>query len=553
MILDEEKVKELIESGVSEYITDCREYSDELNMHITGKDVDKYTELFNDHESPAQKKVRERLLKSNKGVFSFLTRPLDKVFTAKGGSIVYNLPEAQVETIEDVVSDVSDGLNLKTYLKKKVKPIYLIDPNGFVMLDLDEDGGIETSLYRTHEIHWYSKKGNKLEAVIFNPIENDDKEDDKKYYRVLDENTDSIWVQDGNEIYQQEDSVLENYFGYVPGHVLGDVICPNTGKFLSLVDDVLEDAKEHLRDISVNVVHKLSHGFAKYWQYPEACTTCGGDGVLKNVDENDAIVESVCYTCQGGGVKDHKDASDLMLIDIPQDGEQKITPEVGGYINPSIEVWRQYKEDIFDLKSNMFQSLWGTTFQTEVGNETATGRLLNVQPEAERVASISKTFSDIHEFILDAYGRVILGRKDYKSNVSYGTRYLMESPDEILDRYTMSKEKGLPATLQQDLLERFYQAEYANNNQEYRKTIKIINVDPFPGLNPAEVKALGITGNELNKKIYYPQWVNQLTEAKKLLMTPDELKKDLEVYVNNLNIGIDATQVQQGTNQPIQE
>lgn len=534
MILDETEVIQLIEEGVSDYMRECSEYAKKLNMHITGKDAKRYAEELNNHESLLQKKVREKLLKSNKGLFSFLSRPIDKVFTAKGGSIIYNLSEDKVEDVKALVSDVSDGLDLKTYLRKKVKPIYTIDPNGFVMVDIDSEGDIDTNIYTTDKLHWYAKKGNQLEAVIFAPYESDDEDDKKLYFRVLDDATDSIYIQDGDNVYLDEESVIPNYFGYVPAYILGDIICPNTGMFLSIFDDVIEDAEEFMRDNSVRIVHKLSHGFAKYWQYPEACTTCGGSGVVKIKDSEDNVIEDVCHTCGGGGLKDHKDASDMMIIDIPQEGETKITPEVGGYINPSIEIWKQYKEDLSDLKSDMYHITWGTIFDKGADNDTATASLIDVQPEAERVASISRTFSNLHEFLLDAFGRIVIGNKTYKSNVSYGTRYLMEKPDEILTTLRDARTDGLPVTLQQELLDKFYQTEYAHNSKEYNKAVKLLNVDPFPLMTATEVKDLGITGIDLYKKIYYPQWVNQLPEAKKILMTDEELRSDLSDYVNKI-------------------
>lgn len=544
MILEENEVIELIKAGTPESILEARIYSDLLNMHVTGKDIKKYTEQFNNHESAAQKTLREKLIKSNKSLFSFILRPLDKIFTAKGGAINYNLPENKVEILRDAVSDVTDGLDIKTYLKKIVKSNYIIDPNGFIMVDLDNEGALTTKMYPTKDIFHYYNRGNEVQSIIFNPYESGTKEDKKLYYRVLDDTTDRIFIQDGDVVYLDEESILDNYFGYVPARILGDIVCPNTGRFLSLIDDVIEDANEHLRDVSVNIVHKLSHGYAKYWQYPESCTTCGGDGiVLREVDN--VITEVVCHTCLGNKTKDHKDASDLMILDIPREGEHILAPNVAGYINPSMEVWKQYKEDIADLKTDMFQSIWGTTYTTEGKNETATGRMLNVQPEAERVTWISKTFSSIHNFVLDCYGKVILSNKNYQSNVSYGTRYLMESPDAILNTLRDAKKDGLPTLIQKNLTYKYYQTEYQNNNEEYQKISKVLSVDPFPSMSAQEVKDLGITGDELLKKIYYPQWVNQLEEAKQLLMTTEQLKEDLNDYVLKLNVKLKQDEVQQ--------
>lgn len=534
-MLDILEVVDLIKSGVSQRIKDAREYSERLNMHVTGKEVESYMDNFNYYESDQQKAVRKKLLKSNKGLFSFLLRPLDKVFTAKGGVVSYNLPERQLTTLKSFISDVSGGLNIKSYLKKKVKLQYVIDPNGFVMVDIDREGNLDTKVFSSSEVIWYKSRGNQIQAVIFNGYRSNDENDDKEYFRVVDSKTDSIFIKDGDIVYQDETSIIENTLGFVPAYILGDIHDPNSNLFLSVIDEVIEDAAEHLRDVSVNTVHKLSHGYAKYWQYPEMCNTCGGDGKIQYNDSEGNLAEKVCHTCNGTGVKNRKDASDLMLIPIPDEESAKIAPEVGGYINPSIEIWRQYNEDIAGITTVMFQRMWGSTYQNDTENETATGRLLNVQPEAERVTGISQTFSNIHEFILDTYGKIVIS-DSYKSEVSYGTRYLMESPDELLKRYQESKEKNLPPVLQIDLLDRFYQTEFANNNIEYRKRTKILSVDPFPAMSAKEVKDLGVDEIDLKMKIYYPQWVNQLDEPKKQLMTEQELREDLKNYVESKTI-----------------
>ncbi len=548
-MLESSQVVEIIEYGVSDRISKAREYADIINTNITGKGVEDVLEKLNDYESPHQKKIRQKIVKSNKSLFSFLTRPIDKVFTAKGGEINYNLKDSTLDNVKDILKSVNDGLTIKEYLKKKIKLNYIIDPNGFVMIDINGEGEFDLKFFSTKNLLWYDNTGNTVNAVVFDFFNSDDPDDDKKYYRVVDESTDSIYVQDGDKIYQDESTIKENFLGYVPAFIVGDIYDVNEPLFLSVVDDVLEDSKEHLRDVSVNTVHKLSHGYAKYWQYPESCTDCGGSGYIKQTitDEEGETkcVDSTCYSCSGSGVKKKKTASDVLIVPIPDEDGKVLAPDVGGYINPSIEIWRQYNEDILNLKQSMFQSLWGATFSIDSSNETATGRLINVQPEAERVSGISETFSKIHNFILDAFTRLILQKKDHKTNVSYGTRYLMESPDEILKTYTESIEKGSHISVQNYLLDRFFQTEHVNNSMEYSKVKKIISVDPFPNNTVQELREIGVSSEDLLLKIYYPQWSNTLDEGKRVLMTVEELKADLVEFVKLKKINDVTKEVQQ--------
>lgn len=135
MVLTNDEVIDLIKSGVSKEILSSRKKARKNNMHITGLRVKEYLEKLDDYETYAQKNLREKLVKSNRSTFSFILRPTDQIFTAKGGSIVYNLPQERIDALK--MGLVADGLDIKRYLKKVVKKKYVIDPNGVLFVDLD--------------------------------------------------------------------------------------------------------------------------------------------------------------------------------------------------------------------------------------------------------------------------------------------------------------------------------------------------------------------------------------------------------------------------------
>lgn len=531
-----EQVKEIILLGASKRLKDAQKMTKELNMHVTGLGAAEYLERLEDYENEHQRKLRLKLMKSNKALFSFLLRPLDKVFSAKGGYTSYNLSESKIKGLKAFVSDVSDGLDVKSYLQKKIKKSYVIDPNGFIMIDIDGDSNIESRFYSCLDIVYIENRGNIVKGIIFNPFRNpEDPKDEKEYYRVIDEKTDSIYIKDGEDVYLDETSVVSNFFGEVPARLLGDIFDHNSDNFLSIIDDVLEDAQERLRDVSVSTVHKLSHGYAKYWQYPEACTRCGGDGEIKVMD-GDSCTSSVCSSCDGSGVKNRRDPSDVMLLDIPSGDEPKVAPDVGGYINPSIEIWNKYNEELLEIRNSMFQTLWGTTYTTESNNETATGRFLDEQPVNDRLTPVSMNFSKLHKFVLDFFGKYYLLSASYESSVSYGVQYGFETADAALDKFTKANQNKLPSILQRGLLENYYQNEYSSNEIEYRKNKKLLDVDPFPFMTPNEVKSLGVDEESLKCKIYYDQWVSSIDEAKLVLFTREQLKEDLRKFANSKTI-----------------
>lgn len=567
MVLTDEQIVKLIEKGASEKIKLARKMAKKINMHLTGKGAKDFLERLDGYETNAQKILREKLLKSNRSLFSFILRPTDKIFTAKGGSINYNLNEQLKETLKQSISNVSDNLDIKNYLKKVVKPHFVIDPNGVLFIDIDEDGMLQSEIVTTEHILWYQNKGNRVEAIIFEPYkktlntkeeliykaisdERLKKEQDKLYYRVVDDKTDRIYVNDGGVISLMPSETLTNYFGFVPALILGDQKCPNTGIYESIVSDIIEDADMFLRRVSVTNIHELAHLYPRYWSYEQACTKCGGEGEVSYeqtpaVGETPAVyVTQTCSSCGGAGHKTRTNPSDEIILKAPMDGEQALAPNVAGYVQPDLASAEFYDKLMERAKNSMFQAMWGTTYEQGGKRETATGRFLDAQPVQDRLKDISYTFSRMHKFILDCYGKVILGQKYYESSVYYGNRYILESPDDILDKYIETSRENVSDITKIDMRNRYFEAEYQNDPIGLVSRKKLANLEPFPSLSVKEVAEMQfINTKDKAKKAYYSEWVNTLTDAEIVFLTEQELKLKLEEYINKIEIKDETTEI----------
>jgi hypothetical protein len=555
MILSKSEVEKLIFKGVSDEIKKSIKLSKEMNMHVTGKGAAEYLEGLDEYENSNQKILREKIMKSNKSVFSFILRPLDKIFSAKGGSINYNLKDTEINTVKVAVNEVADGLDIKRYLKKVVLKKYVIDPNGILFVDLDDEGQLSTSFIGSDEILWYKNKGNKVDAIIFQGEERIDADKVKRiYYRVIDDKLDRIFVKEPSPDTTKTEQVrevtgdrLDNFFGFVPAIIVGDVKNPNYNIFDSFISDINEEAKDLLHDVSINKIHKISQGFAKYWQRPEACTKCHGEGVIKYEETpgDDIWLETECNSCGGAGYKQKVSPSDVMIVPIAEKDEVDPAPNVAGYVNPSIEIWKKYDENIRDSRNYLYQVLWGTTFEQGGRNETATGRFIDTQPVQDRLRDISHTFSLLHQFILDCYGSISLNKRDYKSYVSYGTRYAIETPDEILKVLMEASREKVSDLILQDMRAKYFYAEYQNDDIELAKKQKLARIEPFPNMTITEV-----IGTELIKdeeklmKIYFIGWHSTLTDADIILKDDNRLKEELNNYIKTKSNGKQTTVVQ---------
>lgn len=561
MKLSQDLVKKFIKDGVQDKIRVARKRAKHINMHVTGLGLVDYLEKLDDYENEAQKLLREKLSKSNKSTFSFILRPTDKIFTAKGGSINYNLPSKKVAEVKKMLSNIADGLDIKSYLKKKVKKHYVIDPNGILFCDINPEGKIETYCIPTSEILWYETDGNKVKAIIFEGNKKDgikdylswingypvdqsreeldiyrgvEEEDDVTYYRVIDSFTDSIYKRQNDEIELIESSVISNVFGFVPAMILGDEKDYNQDIFESVISDLIDDADILLRRVSVLTVHELSHLYPKYWGIPEACTRCEGEGKIDWVTDATTdppeIESRTCPSCAGSGMKQRSNPSDQSIIPLDDEG-RPITDKPYGYVSPDLQTATFYDKIIKESREEMFRAMWGTTYETAGKRETATGRWLDAEPVADRLKDISYTFSKMHRFLLECYVIVYEKNRNYEASVTYGTRYNFDGPDAILDKYIEVSRENVSAVSQMDMQMRYFEAQYKDDPVQLLKRKKLLKIEPLPTLSLEKALSLGVPDEIKTQKLYFSEWVNQTKDEKIILLTVDELRSEFLTYI----------------------
>ena len=171
---------------------------------------------------------------------------------------------------------------------------------------------------------------------------------------------------------------------------------------------------------------------------------------------------------------------------MPGDGDPVLT-NIMGYQSPDINTARFYSEIIKGSRDDMFRSMWGTTYQTAGKRETATGRFIDAAPVVDRLSDISYTFSKMHKFLLDCYGKVILRQRNYQSSVTYGTRYVFEGPDDVLKRYMEASRENVSDLTRMDMQMRYIEAEYKDDPLELAKRKKLAQIEPFPTLSSEKV------------------------------------------------------------------
>jgi len=393
MVLTEQDIIRILKDKPNNAIlTSAQTQSKKLSQHITGiKSSDLLTKISG-LENEDQIKLRKDYARSNKDIFARIHRPEDKVFSAKGGSVVYKLPEAQQKDFITKLQNVYNGFSLRSWTKEIAKQYFHIDPMGLIFMEVSMNETYPT--YKsTHYIYDYKLKGRNVEYVVFTT-------EDPKEYRVVDDMFDYLVEWDGTLLRTIQEKTFPNYYGYVPAKIISNLIGNNTEYYTSPDWEIIELADEYLRETSVKSIYKLKHGFPKAWQYYGVCGTCKGTQFVEGKE---------CPTCNGSGKAVSRDTSETISIPIPLEGQPTITPDVAGYVSPDIEGWTKMTDELTSLENMMHSTYWGIKDRIKsvgIGNEkTATEIIDDMQPLHDRLFSFSNWGQDIDTFVTNCMGQ----------------------------------------------------------------------------------------------------------------------------------------------------
>lgn len=534
------------------------EYSKKMRLHIygDGKETHLKDKGMHTFEKPTMQELRAKYAKSNKDIMARLCRPLDKVFSAKGGSVYYNLGAEQDKRARVMASEVTESYGLKAWIEHHWKPHFLDDPNGIILMEILDDpakivrykAANRPIAYPTYvsifDIHDYEPTGARFEYIVL-ILKAADKarfgyKPADRVYRVIDDAKDYIVKYEdgangaGPSITVDSLLTMPNYFQSVPAISNSDIPDPLKGGLkISILDEVIELADEFMLKGSIKLTHGFLHGFPKYWEYADDCPVCHGTAHIDGQE---------CKACGGSGKSFMSKVSDVKLLTYPQTNtDPTITPDVAGYVTPPKDFWEMATSDLKMLEDLMAYTLWGVadTPKTEgmsAGQKgevkTATEIVADIKPQADRLHPITKQAERRHKFILDNMIRIQFGLAQYPGSfVHYGTRYMLEGPDAIWDKYQKARNSGAAAGVLDDMLHEYYEAKYDSDPVKLEIQKKLTKVEPFVHHTALQLKALMPSEEDYKAKLYFSEWLALQNEA--VLLTSDvaALKESLTTYV----------------------
>lgn len=547
MILTTDQIKEIVIKNPNKALVDkAKTDSKKLRMHIYGENLKTEITSIKGHESNILNDLRKRYAKSNKDLFARWFRPIDKVFSARGGSVYYNLTDTGNKKAMALSNDVVDGLSARKWIETKWKPHSLDDPGGIIFMEIGAPKDGEVTPYPTYKsitvIHDYLPAGINLEYISFN-VSSADKEKagykpEDIIYRIVDDAYD-YWVKrDGEEVQVIKEHTLPNFFGKVPAVMNSDIMSTEVpGLMLSIASDVIELADDFIQTGSIRNLAKLRMAYPKYWEYADDCTVCHGEKSFEG---------KRCETCKGSGKKIMLEPGDSKLLVYPDDKVPVITPNVAGFVEFPKSYFDYATSELHMLENIGHVTLWGAGTKiktngpsgtTDTGApETATQVLLELQPETDRLKTISEMAEKRHKFIVDHILQITIDSSYKGASINYGRRYLLEGPDEIWLKYSDARTKGAGISILDDLLMEYIETKYSGDAVSMSIQVKLLNIEPFVHFTISQVQGFNTSVEDYNKKLYFSEWLATLNEAMLLSFSEDELKEQLNDYISKKNL-----------------
>ncbi len=527
-----EEVVQLIKanSAVPTWVANARTNHKLLSALVTGEKFDEVLiQRIEKIESSDRAIARKKYSKNVVDMIERVMNPRSAVFNSFGGSVRNDMSNRVLSDFTRYTANFKGQKSIKKYLSENLFRWMDSDPNALIFIEYkSEDSFGQNDIYPTYksisDIRNYQSNGQILDWVIFEPKKYlDENKTEWTVWRVVDSETDWVIRQRGENYILDEDRTFTHPFGMVPAVILSDTNKTGSELRISPLFPIVPTAEDYARDKSIKTIYKFQHGFPRHWRYEQDCRACQGTG--KTGEDG-----SVCNKCDGEGYLRVNDVTDTTVLSIPIDSEDpKIAPDVEGFVSPDIETWEKLNDELLEGEEVAFNTMWGTKRVKKGGNETATGRFIDVQPVMIKLDEFTDNAEWIHNQLAHFVESWMNGRPktEFEFHISYGRRFIIESPDSILERYTSARDKGDNSTILDKLLDEYILSNYRNNPIMIEELQKKRQVEPYIHQSIEQVNDI-FGAEEANKVVLFPDFWAQSDKQK----TVSDLKSDFEAYVS---------------------
>lgn len=507
-------------------VRDCKK----LQMHVLGAGLQDAVSQIETYESPKGVAIRKKYCKSNRDLFARVLRPIDNIWTGRGGGIFYDTGDANQKRMRGYMQNVYNGFSARAWIQLFWMRRYIDDPMGLVFMEVNNTGPYPT--YKASStIYDAQPLGRRFDYIIF-------KTDDPAIFRVVDDARDVLvkYESEGEGkltiLNSPEYPQFINWFDQVPAIMCSDI--PKDGQdnlFMSPIADEVEMADVFLREGSIANIYRFKSGFPRPWKYPEVCGKCKG---TKFIEGNQ------CDKCNGSGLKLVSEAGEMAVFAWPTSDSPEIK-EKAGHTSPDIAYMEYADEYLAMLEELIDRTQWGTSRLTKVSGskqETATGRFIDIQPVMNRLTQYAKAGESTEEFIATQTGIFYFRVAYHGTAINYGRRFLLANPDDIWAQYQTAVGAGAAGgavgsiSALDDLLRDYYETKYQANPQELQYYLQIMKLEPAVHYTLAIAKT-NLPWAEYIKKVYFRAYLTTKT-SNYIAFTPlDILSKELQEFAVN--------------------
>jgi hypothetical protein len=532
MTYTEDEIKAMLKTHsekTEEWVKASRKESITLKALVNGDGFhDELIERIEHIESMERASVRKKYSKDIRDLFSRVMKKRQNVFDANGGSENTKIKNDTIQKeFNDKLSNFKANKSLFSYLSENYFQLADVDPNGVIMLEYkkrDDTYDLYPSYKSIDDIRYYQQYGQIVDYIVFEPKVNE--KISTKTWRFVDDVKDYTFIELAGEFTLDTDKTFEHPFGKVPCIILSEQCVIGKNERLSPINNVVQLAKDYARDKSVLTIYKFQKGNPVHWRYSSVCKSCAGLGKTGN---------KACTTCNGKGYPQKADVSDMHILPIPKEGQPFLGDKVSGFTSPDLDTWKQYKEDLRDMELLIEDTVWGTdkTHQSEKNNETATGRFIDVQP----ISNTLNVYSDIVEYAYNTLANWTLNfvdltkdKEELLYNRTFGRRYIIESPDVLMEKYGKAKADGDNNTILDKLMEEYILSKYKSDPYMQTAMIKKARVEPYLHLSIKEVFDY-YGAKESNRKVLFQKFWQQANKE----LTYEELTTAFDEYFEENN------------------
>lgn len=523
---------------IDEWVKTARKNHKTLKALVTGDGFhEELIERIEKIESADRAVARKKYSKDIRDMFIRVMQPRLSIFSSYGGSVTNEITsEKTKERLDKHLTNFKGQKSIKKYLSENFFRLEDTDPNGLIFVEYISDENIYPTYKSIKDIRWYESNGQMCESLLFEPKTVMIGSVQYQKWRVVDDEWEYCVLQNGDIWMIDEEKTFRHPFGNVPAIILSDVQITGSEVRVSPIWSIEELSKDYARDKSIKTIYKFQNGFPRHWRYEKPCRTCHGVGKTG---------EDICATCDGTGHLRVSDVTDTTIVSFPREDEPIVTPNLEGFIAPDLETWQRYTDDLKETESLIESTMWGTHRIQEGGNETATGRFIDIQPVINRLDSFTDNVEWVHNKLINWVENWVNAspKEDQEYKIIYGRRFIIESPDVVLDKYSKAKSDGDNNTILDKLLNEFIMSKYQNDPQMLAESEKKIKVEPYIHNSIKEV--FDIFGkDEAEKKVLFQKFWIDADKSKDV----DQLNKDFDDYILDNTVKTEEQQSNQQNN-----